>query len=278
MKSILYLTDLAYEAKGRRYCDEDIFITDRLRARFNVAICHPACCEPFEDAADVLVFRNAGAVSGFRDAYDALRGRVADKGLTTYNEFTGKADMAGKQYLLDMTDAGMPVIPTIDNMADFARLPEARRYVVKPKGGADSTGLEFLAREDLLARGFSRGDTLAQPAVDFEYEVSFYFLDGKFEYALYAPDTASRWELVPYAATERDLAFARRFIEWNDISRGIQRVDACRVRDGGLLLVELEDLNPYLSLDRLDETTRDRFLDDFTEALSRAADSAAASR
>ena len=101
MKSILYLTDFAYQAKGRRYCDEDICITDYLRQRFDVATCHPACCEPFEDAADLVVFRNAGAVVGFQDAYDAFRERVVRKGLRTYNEFKGKADMAGKQYLLE---------------------------------------------------------------------------------------------------------------------------------------------------------------------------------
>ena len=27
MKKILYLTDLAYRAKGRNYCEEDIYIT-----------------------------------------------------------------------------------------------------------------------------------------------------------------------------------------------------------------------------------------------------------
>lgn len=270
MKSILYLTDFAYQAKGRRYCDEDIFIVDHLRRRFNVATCHPACCEPFEDAADLVVFRNAGAVSGFQDAYDAFRARVARKGLRTYNDFTGKADMAGKQYLLDMTDAGMPVIPTIDDIADLGKLPDVSRYVVKPKGGADSIGLEFLTRDDLLQREFSGHDTLVQPAVDFEYEVSFYFLDGEYEYALFAPDTGARWRLVPYDATEADLAFAREFVEWNSISHGIQRVDACRTREGGLLLVELEDLNPYLSLDLLEAGVRDRFLAHFADALERA--------
>ena len=45
-----------------------------------------------------------------------------------------------------------------------------------------------------------------------------------------------------------DLKFARKFIEWNDIKYGIQRVDACRTKTGKLLLVELEDLNPFLSL------------------------------
>lgn len=58
-----------------------------------------------------------------------------------------------------------------------------------------------------------------------------------------------------------------KFIEWNRIENGIQRVDACRTRDGKLLLVELEDLNPYLSLLELDRKTRERFMNDFMNAL-----------
>jgi hypothetical protein len=271
VKSILYLTDFAYQAKGRRYCDEDIRITDFLRSRFHVATCHPACCEPFEDAADLVVFRNAGAVSGFLEAYEAFRARVAQKGMRTYNDFTGKADMAGKQYLLDMAVAGMRAIPTVDNKDDIGKLPEAERYVLKPKGGADSIGLEFLTRDDLLQREVPSGETLIQPAVDFEYEVSFYFMDGEFEYAMYAPSPKARWQLAPYEASKADLAFAQEFVEWNAIEHGIQRVDACRTHGGELLLVELEDLNPYLSIDRLDAAARDCFLSRFADALDKAA-------
>ena len=54
MKKILYLTDLAYQAKGRNYCEEDIYITDQLKKRFDIALCHPKCAAGFEDAADVV--------------------------------------------------------------------------------------------------------------------------------------------------------------------------------------------------------------------------------
>ncbi|MDQ7862173.1 hypothetical protein RCO48_17785 [Peribacillus frigoritolerans] len=87
----------------------------------------------------------------------------------------------------------------------------------------------------------------------------FYFIDKEFQYALYAPDKEKRWELKEYAPTEADLAFAKRFIEWNNLEWGIQRVDACRNEQGELLLVELEDLNPYLSLLELTEETRQNF-------------------
>ena len=75
-----------------------------------------------------------------------------------------------------------------------------------------------------------------------------------------------RWELKEYAPTEDDLKFARKFIEWNDIKYGIQRVDACRTKTGKLLLVELEDLNPFLSLQSTSVETQKRFLTDLKNA------------
>jgi len=38
---ILYVSDLAYEAKGRRYCDEDIYPSAHLGDDFDVSICPP---------------------------------------------------------------------------------------------------------------------------------------------------------------------------------------------------------------------------------------------
>ena len=270
MKKLLYLTDLAYQAKGRNYCEEDIYIASHLKDRYDIALCHPKCSLSFEKDADLIVFRNTGGVSGFKEIYDSFVQRVKENGLNTFNTFNGKADMRGKEYLLELTRQNYPVIPTIDTIDDFSILPETDRYVIKPKDGADSIGLEFLTRAELESRQPTDGTTLIQPAVDLEYEVSFYFINDKFEYALYASDKAKRWELKAYPYTEDDLAFAKRFIEWNTITRGIQRVDACRTKDGRLLLVELEDLNPYLSLLEVDEPTREHFMQDFISAIDEA--------
>ena len=247
-KRILYLTDLCYEAKGRHYSEEDIYITDKLKETFDVVLCHPKCAEGFEDMADLIVFRNTGSVIGYKDIYQAFVDRVLQKGLKTYNTFTGKADMRGKQYLLDLTREGYPVIPT----------------------GADSIGLAFITKEELSKRRIPDGEYLIQPKIDFVYEVSFYFINDKFEYALYAPDKSKRWELKEYTCNESDIAFANRFIEWNSVKNGIQRVDACRTKDGKLLLVELEDLNPYLSILEVNEEARNRFISDFIDAINNA--------
>jgi hypothetical protein len=267
---ILYVTDLAYPARGRRYCDEDILLTSQLRDDFDLALCHPRDATALMDAFDAVVVRNSGPVLAYQDVYNDFRRRALADGTRVYNPLSGRADMAGKQYLLDLTAAGYPVIPTVDRAKDLHLLPQAERYVVKPKLGADSIGLRIISPEGMheLIDGdvpvdtdvLVDGNVLVQPCVDFAYEVSFYFVDHDFQYALYAPHTDRRWQLEPYEPTDADLEFARRFIEWNGIDHGIQRVDACRAPGGELLLVELEDLNPYLSLDALDDGCRDAFV------------------
>ncbi|UQI48508.1 hypothetical protein M1P56_31405 [Streptomyces sp. HU2014] len=254
---VLFVTDLAYQAKGRRYCDEDIFLTSRLRQEFDVALCHPLDATALMDDFDAVVIRNSGPVLHYQAEYDRFREEAEKRGTLVYNELRGKADMIGKQYLLDLTAAGYPVIPTIDRAEDVSRLPYAAEYVVKPKLGADSIGLEFVPEEALPALAY--GEVLVQPRIDFAYEVSFYFIDRDFQYALYAPSPEERWRLEPYEATAEDIAFARRFVDWNDIAHGISRVDACRAPGGELLLVELEDLNPYLSLELLAPEKRESF-------------------
>ncbi|MFI6694212.1 hypothetical protein ACIBLA_21135 [Streptomyces sp. NPDC050433] len=260
---ILYVTDLAYQARGRRYCDEDILFSTRLRRDFTVATCHPADAARLMGDFDAVVVRNSGPVIHYREQYEAFRDRALADGVRVYNPLTGRGDMAGKQYLVELSDAGLPVIPTVDRVADLGRLPDADEYVLKPKDGADSIGMRFVPRDGLADLGGSAGglgDVLVQPRIPFSYEVSFYFVDHDFQYALYAPDPERRWQLVPYEAKAVDLDFAGKFIDWNTLDHGIQRVDACRAPDGELLLVELEDLNPFLSLELLDETARDAFI------------------
>ncbi|WP_031084864.1 hypothetical protein [Streptomyces sp. NRRL S-1831] len=266
---ILYVTDLAYPARGRRYCDEDIFLTARLREEFDLALCHPRDAAALLDGFDAVVVRNSGPVQGYKAAYDAFRERAAERGTRVYNQLTGRADMRGKQYLLDLTAAGFPVIPTVGRAEDLHLLPAADAYVVKPRLGADSAGLRIVPAARVAEAVEGAGDLLVQPRVDFSYEVSFYFVDHDYQYALHAPHPGRRWQLEPYDATVADLDFARRFIEWNAVDHGIQRVDACRAPDGELLLVELEDLNPYLSLDALDDPARDAFVAALRTALRR---------
>lgn len=265
---VLYVSDLTYPARGRRYCDEDIYLTSRLRESFDLAICHPKDAARLMAGFDTTVVRNSGPVIDYPEAYRQFRELAEAGNHRVYNPLTGKADMAGKQYLVDLTGEGYPVIPTVDSVEHLDRLPCADEYVVKPKAGADSRGLEFVRRGELP--GNLAGEVLIQPKIDFRYEVSFYFVDRDFQYALHAPDPAARWELDWYVPVAADLEFAEKFIGWNDLDHGIQRVDACRTRSGELLLVELEDLNPYLSLDRTPDRTREEFVSAMIGSIARS--------
>jgi hypothetical protein len=169
---------------------------------------------------------------------------------------------------LQLTREGFPVIPTIDSIEDVHLLGATDQYIVKLKDGADSIGMKQVNSEELFQQKIA--DQLIQPFIDFVYEVSFYYLDGVFQYALYAPDKTKRWSLKEYEAMPDDLAFAEKFIQWNKMALGIVRVDACRLKDGSLLLVELEDLNPFLSLDALREEKREAFINHFITSLKKA--------
>ncbi|WP_377270508.1 hypothetical protein [Peterkaempfera sp. SMS 1(5)a] len=264
--AVLLVTDLTYPARGRRYGDEDTLLSARLREDFTVALCHPLDAVRLMDSFDVVLVRNSGPVIHYRSAYEEFRTEAAARGIRLLNPLHGRGDMAGKRYLVDLTAAGRPVIPTVDRRDHLDRLPAAAEYVVKPELGADSLGMRIVTADELHGPAVPLDGMLVQPLVDFRYEVSFYFVDRVFQYALHAPDPARRWELVPYRPEPADLDFAQGFVDWNTLDHGIQRVDACRTRDGELLLVELEDLNPYLSLDLVDHATRDTF----TAALKRS--------
>lgn len=256
--SVLWVTDPSYPARGRRYGDEDAFLVARLAGRFRITTCLPADAPERMDGVDGVVVRNSGPVTAYRAAHEAFRARVLATGVPVHNPLTGRGDMAGKGYLVALTAAGAPVIPTAGRPEDLGLLPDAPQYVVKPIDGADSNGLRIIERDALPA---TFPGMVVQPRVPFLHEVSLVFVDGELLYGLVAPRPDRRWALVPFVPSAADEAFARVFVEWNDMRLGIQRVDACRLADGGLLLVELEDHNPYLSLDVLDAATRDRAVD-----------------
>lgn len=265
--SLLYITDLYYAAQKRSYHTEDIYITSKLKDDFNILLCHPLHSKPFEAITDLVVIRNSGPVIYYKEYYNEFKAKVIQENIPTYNPLTAKGDMAGKNYLVELYQKNFPVIPTFDSLTDLQKLPAVDRFVCKPKEGADSIGLEIISRQELS--DFKIENSLVQPFIDFEYEVSFYFLDRQLMYALYAPDKKQRWQLTSYEPSQEDVNFAEQFVEWNDLPYGIQRVDACRTKDGELLLVELEDLNPFLSLDLLKENMREEFITHFKQALSK---------
>lgn len=208
MSKILFVTDLYYDAKGRRYYEEDLYLTNQLRDEFDLVLCHPNQVEVFEDDVDLIVLRNIGVVILFKEVYDSFYRRAHAKPLPTYNALNGSGDMKGKDYLVELTHQGYPVIPSIDTLADLTYLHNPEQFVIKPKDGADSIGMKILTEAELPSYiDETTNEMVIQPLVDFEYEVSFFYIDNVFHHAIYAPDKNKRWELVEYQPTPADLAF-----------------------------------------------------------------------
>ena len=269
MKKILFVTDLYYNAKGRNYYEEDLFLTSALREDFKLLICNPKDINDFHEDFDLILFRNTGPAVNFHEEYKIFKDKVKTHNLLTYNSFDGHGDMNGKNYLIELTNKNMPVIKTINNIKDFHKLPDVENYIIKPIDGADSIGLEFLSKKELFEKVKDDDyNTLIQPFIDFQYEVSFYFIDGKFQYALYAPNKEKRWQLEEYTPSKEDFDFCHTLLSWNNLSHGIQRVDACRDENGNLLLVEMEDFNPYLSLLDISPNLREKFILSLKESLN----------
>ena len=72
MKKILYFTDLYYSAKGRKYYDEDFYITKMPKDYFDIVLCNPKLVKALNIYMDLIVFRNTGHVSEFKKDYKSF--------------------------------------------------------------------------------------------------------------------------------------------------------------------------------------------------------------
>lgn len=287
MPRLSLVTNFEYQAKGRDYANEDLWLSAALRKRgFEVAIIHPNDLDDCDFASsDCVLWRNTGPVTTHKSSFDRWRQFQADgrdQGKLA-NNFQLKGDLRGKQHLLDLTAlGGYPVMET-QLVRRFLALQisgsEQEMVLIKPIDGADSIGQQVLRASELaklaeadsaLCDGF-----VAQSVVEFVYEVSFYFVGGIFVYALRTGGgPEGRWQLTPYTQAQNlptwdaDMKFATRFNEWNGASRGVVRIDGVRETcTGNLLMMEIEDYNPYLSLDLLPAAEQELFADVLAESI-----------
>lgn len=276
------VTNFEYVASGRDYAKEDLWLAAALRARgFTVATVHPNdLSERDYEASEHVLFRNTGPVTTHAASLARWRAHQAaggDRGKLA-NNLSLKGDVraeGGKLHLLELTaQGGYPVIEAHLVGAFLDAPPQAdAALMIKPLNGADSVGLRRVEGATELraiadAEPAVRDTFIVQRLVEFEYELSFYFVGATFVYALRTGGPSGRWQLVPHTEAssggtwEADLAFARRFLRWNGESRAVVRVDGVReTASGQLLLMEIEDYNPYLSLAELSEATRERLVD-----------------
>lgn len=250
---ILFLTNSRNEAPN-----EDRMLVQYLSSDFDLVVCHPRECSPLLDDVDGVIIRNIWPTHEYEDEWEAAKLHIRASGLPVYNSLGFRGDVEGKDYLMDLVAGGYPVIPSIDRVEDLQKLPQSQHYWIKPKNSCDGIGAEKMTREALLTRK-PRG-YIIQPFVEFDYEPSFFFVDNKYTHAMWERHRLLDDRVARYSPSSQDLDFAASFVRWAGQRYGVQRIDAIRLKDGRLLLTEVENLCPYLYLAEVDEATRMRFL------------------
>lgn len=204
----------------------------------------------------LYLFRNIWGKDGvFEKDFSYLYDELKTKNIPYRNTYNGKADQIGKMYLVSLYEEGKEVVPTF-NSSDRALKYQASSYVVKPIIGSSGVDQREMDRGQLSSFVLDK-KYLIQPKIDFIYELSLFFIDQSFQYAL--KTKTSRWDLELHHPTDKELKIAQEFIRWNPV-KGIQRVDFLHTKDGQTLVLELEDWCPYLSLFDVEGLPRELFI------------------
>ena len=72
---------------------------------------------------------------GYQEYFDGFVKTVQKQNINIFNSFDGKADIKGKQYLLDLMNTEYPVIPTVEHIKEIDTLGDSKKYIVKIKEG-----------------------------------------------------------------------------------------------------------------------------------------------
>jgi hypothetical protein len=246
--------------------DEDIFLADYLKKYFNITVADPMGAVDLLPNFSFCLIRNAWPSRLFLDELKAIKKISDENRIKVYNPFH-RGGIEDKSYLIDLFRGGFPVIPTIDQFDDLNQLPRSEIYVVKPKDGCSSFGVKFLSLSELRHEDIT--GSVIQPAIDLRDEISLYSIDNVFSYAMVSAGPGKRWDLMEHEPSEEEMDWAMKFIKWNNMPYGLQRIDGCRTKAGDVLLMEVEDFMPMLCLADLSDSTRDRVLNQLVVSLQK---------
>lgn len=230
-----------------------------------VAIVDKNYDEQLESLYDVFLLRNTWDTDATKETIkdkSNFRERVISKNLPRIN-FDGKYDGSNKEYLVNLYKKGYQVIPTVDNISDLQLLGICNKFLLKLKDSYDGIG-QMVVNKQQLEKNFS-SSYIIQPYMEFQSEVQFYYIKDKFEYALeFIPSKVPVYpDAIEYEPNENEMKLANEFSKLNGNYYGIQRIDFIKLKDGTLLLTEIEDIAPYLDLDCVNGKIKNKFILDY---------------
>lgn len=178
-----------------------------------------------------------------------------------------------KRYLLELIDAGVPCICTVDVTEDWPELhclPGAAAWIVKPAVGASSKGVRRFIAADLQTEGLAyvrslrkAGAVLLQPFIPDVLttgERALVFLGGEFSHAYTKPafslNSTGTTPIASHSALGVELDVARKALACAPSAPLYARVDLIPTRTGPVVM-EMELIEPDLGL-RLDAVALSR--------------------
>lgn len=250
---------------------EDIYIKNRLIQDGNhVDIKWIDYDESLDDKYDLIIRRNAWIeelrdTAKYKELNKRLINRLISKRIKTVN-LVG-LDGLGKGYLQDLYHKNLKVIPTTDNIKE-ALSWNCNSYILKLK---DSFG-SGIGQKSVLKENLNKEyniQYLIQPKLDFKSEVQTYFINNKLMYALeYIPSKYPNYPepmLIELSKDEEEIT--QSFASLSDIKVGMKRIDFLKLNDNSLILMEIEDNSPHMSIEKLNEKLKSKVLDYYVNGI-----------
>lgn len=198
-------------------------------------------------AVDVCLLRNVWPFRLMQSDLKLLGAAIKQSGVPCCNPVDDTLFVEDKSYLADLTREGFPVVPTVLDKRNVACFGSVQDYLIKPLGGCSSDGVRRLSATELASTD-SAGHVV-QPYLELKQELSFFYIDNVFVYALRTK--SGRWDMELWSPSAEQLAWVKRFVDWNAMPHGVQRVDVAVTTGDAWLLMEIEDIAPFLSLHML---------------------------
>lgn len=191
--------------------------------------------------------------------------RIAGLGAPVFNDPATVRWNIRKTYLREFEAKGIAVIPTLwpeapsaDDIAEAVRVFGVDDVVLKRQVGGGARAQVRYSRANMPAPGpvMDRPGMIQPfvPAIASEGEYSFLFVDGEFSHVLVKRPKSGDYRIQEaYGGTSEtvdpqpaDRAAAQAVLDVMNAPPLYARVDMVRGADGGLMLMELEVLEPYL--------------------------------
>lgn len=164
-----------------------------------------------------------------------------------------------KHYMLELAQAGLPVVPTISAASAPKRWFEefgVDDVVIKPWIGASGEGQKRAHQWD-LAHLTADADYMVQPFMPHildKGEISLIFIQGQFSHGVLKKPSKDDYRIQSlyggkesaYQPDERVIAVAQSFLDWVPDPWLAVRVDLVQDTQGAWRLMELETVEPYL--------------------------------